>query len=136
MSDVHIILFYKFVDIKDPEGFAKSQREFCAAHELLGKILVAGEGINGSLSGPEERISSYKNYLAAQEGFEDITFKEELATFHPFKKLIVRIKKEIIRFERALDMNKRGTYITADELLELYESGEDLIIVDKRMNYE
>ncbi len=136
MNQVHITLFYKFTDINDPEGFAADQREFCRGEGLLGKILVAREGINGSLSGTKDQISRYKDFLRSKPGFSDIAFKDEKGTFHPFKKLIVREKKEIIRLEQELDMSKRGKYISPEELLELYERGEEFIILDTRNNYE
>ena len=136
MNDVHIILCYKFTEIADPEEFAAGQREFCRKVGLLGKILVAAEGINGSFSGTREQIERYKYYLTGIDGFSDITFKEETALFHPFKKLIVCVKKEIIRMEQELDMSRRGKYITPEELLRLYESGEDFIMLDTRNKYE
>jgi predicted sulfurtransferase len=125
MNHYDIILFYKVAEIDDPEGFASRQREFCTKEGLLGKILVAREGINGSFSGTREQIDKYKSFLTSIEGFMDVNFKEETASFRPFRKLIVRVKKEIIRLEREVDMGKRGKYITPEELLALYGSGED-----------
>lgn len=136
MNDVHIILFYKFIEIADPEGFAARQREFCRKEGLLGKILVAREGINGSFAGTPEQMKRYKNFLASIEGFSDVNFKEETSSFLPFRKLIVRVKKEIIRLEKEVDMGRRGKYITPEELLALYESGEEFIMLDTRNAYE
>jgi UPF0176 protein len=136
MNNATIILFYKFTEIADPERFVAGQRAFCRKEGILGKILVAGEGINGSLSGSLERIERYKNFLTGIQGFANITFKEETASFHPFKKLIVRVKKEIIRLEQDVDMSSRGKYITPEQLLALYESGEDFVMLDTRNGYE
>jgi UPF0176 protein len=136
MNDVRIILFYKFIDIEDPEGFADGQREFCRKEGLLGKLLVAREGINGSFAGTPAQMERYKNFLTSINGFSDVNFKEETASFLPFRKLIVRVKKEIIRLEMEVDMRKRGKYITPEELLALYESGEDFIMLDTRNSYE
>ncbi len=136
MNGVHIILFYKFIEIEDPDGFAAAQREFCRKEGLLGKLLVAREGINGSFSGSREEIEKYKSFLTSMNGFSDVAFKEETASFRPFRKLIVRVKKEIIRLEREVDMRKRGKYITPEELLALYESGEEFVMLDTRNNYE
>lgn len=134
--NIYVILFYKFTEITNPEDFAAAHREFCNSEGLLGKVLVAKEGINGSLSGSKEQIERYKSYLTSYEQFSDITFKEEISTFSPFKKMVVRVKKEIIRMDRVLDLKKTGQYISPEELLELYESGEDFIILDTRNNYE
>ncbi len=136
MNTVHIILFYKFANISNPQEFVEKQLNFCNTHGLLGKILVAKEGINGSLSGSKEQIEKYKEYLRSQDHFSDINFKEEIGTFNPFKKMIVREKNEIIRMDQDLDLEKRGKYITPKELMELYESGEEFIILDTRNNYE
>ncbi len=136
MNHYDIILFYKFAEIDDTESFASGQREFCRKEGLLGKILVAREGINGSFSGTREQIEKYKNFLTAIKGFSDVNFKEETASFRPFRKLIVRVKKEIIRLEREVDMGRRGKYITPEELLALYESGEDFVMLDTRNSYE
>ncbi len=136
MDKIHIILFYKFTDIKNPEDFIEKQLNFCTKERLLGKILVAKEGINGSLSGSKEQVYKYKEYLTGQDQFKDIIFKEEIGTFSPFKKIIVRQKKEIIRMDQDLDLEKRGNYITPQELMELYDSDEEFIVLDTRNNYE
>ena len=136
MSRIHIILFYKFAEIENPEDFIERHIDFCANEDLLGKVLVAKEGINGSLAGAKEQINKYKEYLTSQSQFSDINFKEEIGTFNPFKKMIVRQKKEIIRMDQGLDLSKKGKYISPRELIELYESDEEFIILDTRNNYE
>lgn len=136
MENVYVILFYKFVNIEDPEAFVATEREFCTKEGLLGKILVAKEGINGSLSGTEDSIDAYKRHLNSIPGFEDVAFKDEISSFHPFKKLIVRKKKEIIRMEQELDMSRTGKYISPEELLDMYSSGKDFLIIDTRNKYE
>lgn len=136
MENVYVILFYRFANIEDPEAFVATEREFCTKEGLLGKILVAKEGINGSLSGTEDSIDAYKRHLNSIPGFEDVAFKDEISSFHPFKKLIVRKKKEIIRMEQELDMSRTGNYISPEELLDMYSSGKDFLIIDTRNKYE
>jgi len=136
MNQVHIILFYKFTEIDNPEEFIEEHLKFCTNEGLLGKILVAKEGINGSLSGSEVQIKKYKEYLASLSQFSDINFKEEIGTFNPFKKMIVHQKNEIIRMDQNLDLNKRGKYISPQELMELYDGDEEFIVLDTRNNYE
>ncbi len=136
MNRINIILFYKFTEIENPEKFVEEHLNFCTKEGLLGKILVAKEGINGSLCGSQEQIDNYKKYLTSHGQFSDINFKEEIGTFNPFKKMIVRQKKEIIRVDQDLDLNKTGKYISPQELMELYESDEEFIVLDTRNNYE
>lgn len=134
--NIHVILFYKFTEIENPEQFALEHLDYCKSRDLVGKVLVAKEGINGSLSGTKEQMESYKSYLTSLEIFSDVRFKEETSTFNPFKKMIVRVKNEIIRMDKELDLTKTGKYISPEELLDLYESGEDFIMLDTRNNYE
>jgi len=136
MKNIHIILFYKFTPIEDPEEFSKQHLKYCKQMGLLGKVLVAKEGINGSLSGSKDQIESYKDYLKLLQHFSDVSFKKELSTFHPFKKMVVRVKKEIIRMDHDLDLDKTGKYITPKELIELYSGDEQFIVLDTRNNYE
>lgn len=136
MNMVHVILFYKFTEIENLDAFARAHLRFCNKENLLGKVLVAHEGINGSISGSKQQVNEYMEHLNAQEQFADVRFKIETATFHPFKKMIVRVKNEIIRMDKEVDMGTTAKYISPKELLELYESEEDFIILDTRNNYE
>lgn len=136
MKVIHILLFYKFQEIEDPNYFARKQRRFCNQLGVFGKVLVAKEGINGSISGSKEQVEKYKKFLHSFKGFEDVSFKEELAIEHPFTKMHVKIKKEIIRIDRKIDLKNKGKYISPSQFLELYKKNEDLIVLDARNDYE
>ena len=105
MDQVYIILFYKFTDIEHPEHFVEEQLKFCTNEGLLGKILIAKEGINGSVSGSKEQVNKYKEYLCGQDRFSDINFKEEIGTFNPFKKMVVKQKSGIKIIKRNFYIN-------------------------------
>jgi UPF0176 protein len=136
MEKIHIILFYKFHPIPDTEYFARTHLRFCKELGVCGKVLVAREGINGSISGTNEQIEKYKAYVHSLKGFEDVWFKEETALKHPFTKMFVRIKKEIIRMDKTVDMSKKGSYLSPKEFLKLYEKEKDFIVLDARNYYE
>ena len=133
---INILLFYKFKQIENPKKFAREQLKLCKELEVFGKIFVAKEGINGSISGTIEQTEKYKKFLLSKKGFRDVIFKEEFSNEHPFKKMFVRIKDEIIRIDKKIDMKKTGKYIDPKDLLELYESGENFVILDTRNDYE
>ncbi len=135
-EEIHILLFYKYAEIENPEKFAKSHLEFCKQIGVLGKVLVAHEGINGSISGTKEQVERYKEDLRKDKRFSDIVFKEDIGLMHPFTRMAVRIKNEIIALKAKVDMKNKGKYISPEEFLKLYEDGEDVIILDARNNYE
>jgi hypothetical protein len=70
-----VILFYKYVTISDPQSFATGQRTLCSSLGLKGRILIAVEGINGTLAGPSASIDRYVSALKADARFADIAFK-------------------------------------------------------------
>ena len=134
-----VILFYKFKSMKDLDKFRREHLKFCEDLGIMGRILIANEGINGSVSGTREQIDSYKKHLTSLEGFDGIIFKEDKVLAHPFTKMQVKIKKQIINFGREVDMSKKGQYLEPNELMKWYESetpGEDFVVIDTRNDYE
>ncbi len=136
MNEIHILLFYKFVAIEEPRRFVKEHLTVCKNLGIFGKVLVATEGINGSISGTKEQVEQYMTYMHADSRFSDIVFKEDLGLVHPFKRMLVRERKEIIRMDQEIDLDRRGKNMSPKEFLELYQNGEDVIILDARNDYE
>ncbi len=134
--EIHILLFYKFVEISDLKDLSESHLNFCKSLGINGKILLAKEGINGSVSGTKEQVEKYKKELTSDSRFKDIEFKEEISTHHPFDKMVVRIKKEIIRLDKEIDVSKTGKHISPREFLEMYNNNKDMIVLDTRNDYE
>lgn len=91
---VVISSFYQYVDIDAPDEMAAWQREQCVHHGLLGRVVVAREGINGTLSGSEEAITAYASALRSKVG--DVDIKTASASVRPFPDLFVKVSKEIV----------------------------------------
>lgn len=136
-----VLGFYKYVEIEDPLELMKSLKEFCNHEQYRGTILVAAEGINASVSGNRESIDSFREYLTSDSRFENLFFKEETTlNEHPFKKMMIRVKKEIVRFDCEVDLKNSGKHISPEEFVDLYDSEgnlrEDIILLDTRNDYE
>lgn len=136
MNDIHILLFYQYIKIDEPEVFAKQHALFCKKLELQGRILVAQEGINGSVSGTKEQTEQYKRIMHQDSRFTTMPFKEDIGMMHPFKKMIVKVKQEIVTFGQNVDLKKSGKHLSPQEFVELYEKGEEVVILDARNEYE
>ncbi len=130
-----VILFYKYTDIEDTSKFKIEHLSFCNFLGVKGRILVSQEGINGSVSGTEDQIENYKFYLSSNPIFKGIEFKEESCLMHPFNKMIIKIKPELVRFEQQVSCKYSGTHISPSEFLELSKQ-DDAIILDARNSYE
>src|SRR3989344_322385 len=131
-KQIHILLFYKFVELSenDVDWFIRTHKKFCDELGIKGRILVAKEGINGSVSGTAEQMKKYKTELRKDARFSDLRYKEETAYRHPFTKMKVLKREEIVAIKMDVDMSKAGQFIIAEELYDLYERDEDFVIFD------
>ena len=147
-SSFEIIIFYKYTAVTDPVGFVNWQKATCMELNLLGRILIAKEGINGSVEGTIDSIAEYKRRMLAQDGsegtfgdFSDLWFKASPGTGDAFVKLKVKARNVILatglKNENDIDPNRTtGTHIEPEELKSWIESGEEFEIVDMRNDYE
>jgi len=135
-----IVLFYKYLDIQDPENEMKEQRKICQSLNLKGRLIIASEGLNGTFEGEPENISKYCQYLRAKKGYEDIHLKFSEGTGKSFPKLSIKVRKEIVSAHLgSKDLNPTqitGKYITAQQLHEWIHSDKEFYIVDMRNDYE
>lgn len=106
---------------------------------LKGTILLSEEGINLFLSGPKKAIISFSGVLNGFHPFNNMTFKESFSDFQPFKKMIIKIKKEIIPFGiNSIRPEIHTAPLIAPETLKnwLKECPPDLVLLDTRNSFE
>lgn len=136
-----ILLYYKYVPISDPEQLKTTQKEICDQLNLKGRILISEEGINGTVAGNESEIDTYIAKTTQLPGFSDIEWKISWADEQVFPKLKVVVRDEIVtlgikKTGQDVPIEKRANYIEPEELLSLYESNADFVIIDARNDYE
>lgn len=134
---VTVTAFYKFVAIEDPPALREALLDFARAHEIKGSILIAPEGINATVAGPDAGVRKLLAYLRSDPRFADLVSKESYAGAPPFGRLKVRLKREIVTLKRPeADPTKRvGTYVSPGEWNALI-SDPDVVVVDTRNAYE
>jgi UPF0176 protein len=142
MSSHKVLLYYQFTRIGDPKSYTAQHLKWCRSLGLLGRILIAEEGINGTVSGTAEACREYMDGLEADPQFAGITFKIDDADGHVFRKLYVRERDEIITLTaeglngKQFHPNDRtGTHLSPTEWRERM-SDPDAILLDGRNNYE
>lgn len=138
MCEHVVILFYAFTDISDPESLRVEQLSLCEKLGLKGRILIAAEGINGTLEGSSEVIAIYKETMHKDQRFVSMSFKESDGTGDAFRSLDVRVRDEVVTLGAGrFDVQKEtAAEITVDELHRIYEKDEDFTILDLRNDYE
>ncbi len=134
--DYKVISFYKYVKIKDVEGLKKNIQESCVSLEILGRILIAEEGINGAVCGRIKDIESFKKLLQKDSLVNGLTFREQECGSNVYHKLVVRSRKEIVVLGRDVDLKNTGKHLTPREFKKLLDYKKDVVILDARNNYE
>lgn len=134
------LLYYCYSTIDNAEQFAADHLKFCKSLNLVGRIIVAEEGLNGTVSGTAESCKIYMDTVLADKRFASIDFKIDEVEEPSFIKMHCRYKSEIVhsglRDPHVINPEKRtGKYVEPKEFLEMKDQ-DDVIILDVRSNYE
>jgi UPF0176 protein len=135
---MRVAAFYRFLDIEDPAGFRDELLSRCEAGGLLGTVLVAKEGINGTLAGSEAGLAAVLAFIAQRLGLETpIDARWTDAAEAPFRRMRVKVKQEIVTLGRPdiLPHRRTGTHVPPGEWNELIEN-PDVLVIDTRNHYE
>lgn len=135
-----ILLYYKYVNIPNPIEIQKWQKELCSRLGLTGRILLAHEGINGTVGGSKQATEAYIQAMNEHPLFGNIDFKTAPGGSEAFPRMKISIKKEIVNL--GIDPEKLTVKDTAEHLSPqqihdlLSNPPQDLVIIDTRNSYE
>ncbi len=129
--------FYKFVDLPDYAQRRAPLLAVCEQHGVKGLILLAREGINSTIAGPEAGVQSVLAYLRSDPHFADLQHKESWSERAPFYRMKVRLKKEIVTLgvPGISPTHMAGTYVKPADWNALI-ADPDVVVVDTRNDYE
>ncbi len=132
-----VAALYKFVTLPEFKALQEPLLEVCKKHSVMGTILLAHEGINGTIAGSADGIDAVLKWLRNHDVFSDIDVKFSHADEAPFYRMKVRLKKEIVTLgvEGVDAANNAGTYVDPQGWNELI-SDPGVIVVDTRNDYE
>ena len=135
------VAFYHFVTLDKKNNIQEHVYNFCEANNIKGTILLADEGINGTISGKEKNIRDFLIFIK-KEGlfngvFSKLEHKETWASKNPFYRMKVRLKKEIVALgvDGVSPTKNVGKYVKPEEWNNLI-SDPNTIIIDTRNHYE
>ena len=132
-----VATFYRFTNLHDHEVWRDRLKEQCEKHEVLGIIILANEGLNATIAGPEEGVAAVLEYIRSDQRFRDLTHRECTAEEPPFNRLRIIIRPEIVTLgDPTVNPNEAaGEYVAPEEWNELI-SDPDLLLIDTRNDYE
>ena len=137
-GEVVNIAGYRFADMPDRDDLRQPFRDLCDELDLKGTILLAHEGINFFLAGSKTAIESFVTFLEADERFSDIPLKISYSDYQPFRRMNVRLKKEIISLglDHIKPAEMTGDEIDPMEFKQMLDAGNEVIVLDTRNEYE
>ncbi len=132
------IAFYRFVELSNLPELKQALKKRAVEMEIRGSILLSPEGINGFLAGEEPNVRAFFAELKNRPQFQVLEAKESFSSHLPFKRMLVKLKKEIITMgmpdiHPALDT---GSRLEAKELKKWLDEQRDLVLIDTRNTYE
>lgn len=131
-----VILFYKYVALADPAGFVEEQRALCHSLGLKGRVLIATEGINGTLAGPARAVEQYCAALRSDPRFAEIEFKYSQGDAGTFPKLVVKERPEIVTLGAAPLQPEQRNQLSPAEWKRMMEEDPDAVVLDIRNRFE
>lgn len=132
-----VAALYHFTRFPDPAALKPGLQELCAAQGVKGSLLLAPEGINGTIAGPRAGIDLVLTAIRALPGCAGLEWKESFADSMPFGRMKVRLKREIVTMGQPdVDPLARvGNYVAAADWNALI-SDPDTVVIDTRNGYE
>tara|TARA_B100002052_G_C15827843_1_gene573842 strand:+ start:138 stop:1073 length:936 start_codon:yes stop_codon:yes gene_type:complete len=136
-NEILVAALYKFVEIDDLLSLQSDLHEICEKNNIMGTILIANEGINGTISGKTNEINQTISLLKSDKRFTNIEIKYSSTDKQPFHRMKVRLKKEIVTIglPEINPNNKVGTYVKPDDWNDLI-SDPNVVVIDTRNKYE
>ena len=136
-NKILVAALYKFVEINDLLSLQDNLYNICEENNIMGTILIADEGINGTISGKDNQIKQTISSLLSDERFSNLEIKYSSTDKQPFHRMKVRLKKEIVTIGLPeINPNKKvGTYVKPEDWNDLI-SDPNVIVIDTRNKYE
>lgn len=132
-----VAAFYRFVVVDDPHELRDSIHNAARIHGVRGTILVAREGINGTIAGADTAVTAMLTFLRNEAGFAELTARHSRHGSLPFRRLKVQVKREIVTLGVGpVDVqSKTGIHVAPDQWNELL-ADPDVVVIDARNDFE
>ena len=136
-NEILVATLYKFVEINNLLSLQDNLYNICEENNIMGTILIADEGINGTISGKHNEIKETISSLTSDDRFSNIEIKYSSTDKQPFHRMKVRLKKEIVTIGLPeINPNKKvGRYVKPEDWNELI-SDPNVVVIDTRNKYE
>jgi UPF0176 protein len=130
-----VLLYYFYTTVPDPEAERIFQRRLCESLGLKGRILLANEGINGTVAGSETATNAYMKAMGEHAQFSQTQFKIDVCATMPFPRLSIKVRPEIVTLGINVNPVLTAPKLSPTEFNELIKD-PNVVLLDARNNYE
>lgn len=131
----HVAALYQFTRFDNYAAIQAPLAERCRAEGVKGTLLLAREGINGTIAGSDAGIAAVLAHIRGLPGCADLDVKHSRAATMPFHRMKVRLKREIVTMGEPVDPTDTGAYVAPQDWNALIDA-PDTILIDTRNDYE
>ncbi|PIS02022.1 MAG: hypothetical protein COT85_07735 [Chlamydiae bacterium CG10_big_fil_rev_8_21_14_0_10_42_34] len=130
-----VLAYYYIGKLDDPQAEIKAHKKFFDSRDFKGRIYVSEQGINGQASGRADHADEYMAWMHSR--YQEITFKVHDSNEHPFAKMTVKYRKQLVAVDCDVDFSKVGEHVAPEVWKKMLEErDEDTILIDVRNDYE
>ena len=134
-----VLLYYKYLHLPDPHAYAAEHQALCEKLKLRGRILIAKEGINGTVSGTAEQCAQYRDAMEADERTAGVEWKIDPEEGHVFPKLSIKVRDEVVTLDLGDEdfnpVDLTATHLKPEEWREAMKE-DNVVLLDARNDYE
>lgn len=131
-----VFSFYLFEPLEDFQEEIERQKAFCQENEILGRLYVSEQGVNGQMSALNENAEKYKEWIRNRDPFKNLTFRAQKYHEHAFPKCTIKYRKQLAALDKDVSLQNKGDYLNPKEWREKLESDDEHILLDVRNDYE
>lgn len=137
MSNYLVLSYYSFFNIENPAFEVERHRLYCSQLDILGRIYIADNGVNGQVSLQSSQITAYVGWLKSNWNITQNDCKIQTYHEHAFAKLQIKQRQQLVAMDKKINLQNRGKYLSPKDWVRALEAKEkDTILIDVRNNYE
>lgn len=137
MLNYIVLSYYSFFNVENPALQVQQHKLYCLDLDILGRIYIADDGVNGQVSIHKSDITKYLNWLSTHWNIQKYNYKIQEYKEHAFAKMQIKQRTELVAIGEKINLEERGTYLSPVQWMHALEKRDrDTILIDVRNNYE
>jgi UPF0176 protein len=131
-----VLAYYYFTAVKAPHEEVLAHKQFFDQRDILSRIYISEQGINGQMSASKEDAEAYIAWMQSREEFKGISFKVHDYHEHVFPRQTVKYRKNLVAYDQPIDFSRRGEHVSPKKWAQMLKEKDKYLLLDVRNDYE